>query len=456
MTYHLAIDIGASSGRHILGYTENSKLKSEEIYRFENNLKKDGETLIWDIDNLVNEVLNGLCECKKQGKIPETVSIDTWGVDYCLLDENKKEILPVVCYRDQRTEKIQNEFEKVLPFSTLYEKTGIAKNNFNTVYQLYCDKKSGKLDKAKHFLMIPEYLSFKLTGVIKNEYTNASTTALLNARDKNWDFEIIEKLGYPKELFKELSLPSERIGDFNKETENKVGFNSTVVFCPSHDTAAAVAACPLNENAVFISSGTWSLLGTENKEPILSDEARKAKFTNEGGIEYRFRFLQNIMGMWLLQNIRRNLDKKYSYDEMMNMAKQSNYEKTVDVNSKELVAPDNMIEAIRSLLGEEKLPIGDVLGCVYNSLALSYKKAVDFLEEITEKQFDEIFIVGGGSSDKYLNELTAKYTKKKVLTGLKEATATGNLISQLIYSGECKDLTEARDLIINSFNIKEK
>lgn len=456
MIYHLAIDIGASSGRHILGYIENSKLKLEEIYRFENNLKKDGDTLIWDTDNLVNEVLNGLKECKNQGKIPETVSIDTWGVDYCLLDENKKEILPVVCYRDKRTDLIQDEFEKILPFSKLYKKTGIAKNSFNTIYQLYCDKKSGKLDKAEYFLMIPEYLSFKLTGLIKNEYTNASTTGLLNAENKDWDSEIIEKLGYPKKLFKKLSLPSEAIGKFNKETEDKVGFNSTVIFCPSHDTAAAVAACPINENAVFISSGTWSLIGTENFEPILSEEARKAKFTNEGGVEYRYRFLQNIMGMWLLQNIRKNLDKKYTYDEMMNKARQSDYKKTIDVNSKELVAPDNMIEAIRSLLGEEDLPIGDILGCVYNSLALSYKNATEFLEKITDKKFSEIHIVGGGSSDSYLNELTAEYTGKKVFTGLKEATATGNLISQLIYSGECKDLSEARNLIINSFNIKEK
>lgn len=455
MNYHLAIDIGASSGRHILGFIQNGKLHLEEIYRFENNLKKENASLVWDIENLVKEVKCGIKKCAEINKIPQTVAIDTWGVDYCFLDKNKKVILPVFCYRDNRTEKIEQEVSEIIEQNELYKKTGIAKQSFNTIYQLFCDKKSGKTENAEYFLMIPEYLSFKLTGEIKNEYTNASTTGLLNAKDKNWDFEIIKKLGLPERLFKKLYKPSEKVGDFSAEFQKECGFNSTVVFAPSHDTAAAVAACPINDDAIFISSGTWSLIGTETFEPILSEQARKANFTNEGGIEYRFRFLKNIMGMWLLQNIRRNLNKKYSYDEMMNMAKNSNYKKTIDVNASDFVAPDNMIESIKNYLGEKDLDLGDVLGCVYNSLSLSYKNAVETIEKITGKSFKEIHIVGGGSSDKYLNTLCKNKTGKKVFTGLKEATATGNIIAQLIFFGECKNLSDARNLILNSFDIEE-
>lgn len=453
MNYHLAVDIGASSGRHILGYVENGKLCLQEIYRFENNLKKQDGSLIWDIENLVKEVKNGIKKCAMINKIPQTVAIDTWGVDYCLLDRDKKEILPAFCYRDSRTTKIQSEFEKVLSQTELYKKTGIAKQNFNTIYQLFCDKKTGKLEKAEYFLMIPEYLSFKLTGEIKNEYTNASTTGLLNAKNKDWDFEIIEKIKLPKRIFKPLYKPGDKIGEFSAEFQKECGFNSTVVFAPSHDTAAAVAACPINENSIFISSGTWSLIGAEILEPVLSESAMAANFTNEGGIEYRFRFLKNIMGMWLLQNIRRNLDKRYTYDEMMNMARKSDYSKTIDVNAPDFVAPDNMIEAIKNYLGEKDLPIEDILACVYNSLALSYKNAVKELEKITGKTFSDIHIVGGGSSDKYLNSLCKSYTGKSVFTGLKEATATGNIVAQLIFSKECKDLSDARELILNTFEI---
>ena len=245
------------------------------------------------------------------------------------------------------------------------------------------------------------------------------------------------------------------IGEFTKEIQDRVGYNAEVVFCASHDTASAVGACPITDNGTYISSGTWSLIGTEILSPISSEEAMKSKLSNEGGIEYRYRFLKNIMGMWLFQNIRRNLDKKYTYDEMMNMAKESDFCEIIDVNSKELVAPDNMIEAVRTLLGKPDLPIGDVLNCVYNSLANSYKVTIEQLEKITNKTISDIQIVGGGSADKYLNSLTAKYTGKKVYTGLKEATATGNLIAQFIYSKEVANLVDARKLVSNSFEIVE-
>ncbi len=452
--YYLAIDIGASSGRHILGSLENGKLVLEEIYRFENGVKNQNGTLIWDIDSLFTEVKNGIKKCKEIGKIPSTVAIDTWGVDYVLLDEHKKEILPAVSYRDSRTAKACEEVGQIIPQEALYSSTGIQKQVFNTVYQLYCDKKSGKLDSAKYFLMMPDYLGFKLTGIIKNEYTNATTTNLVNANTNTWDKEILNRLDIPENIFCNLSLPCTEVGAFSKEIQEEVGFNAKVIHCPSHDTASAVAACPIDDESVYISSGTWSLIGTENTAPVLTEAAFDANFANEGGIDYRYRFLKNIMGMWLFQNIRKNLDKKYSYDEMMNMAMESKFTERIDPTDDSFLAPDNMIEAVREYLGKDDLPLSDVLSSVYHSLAFSYDKAIKEIEKISGKEIKSIHIVGGGSKDMYLNRLTSRYTGKKVYIGLNEATATGNIISQIMYSDKIT-LKEARQIIKDTFNIQE-
>ncbi|MGN0486911.1 MAG: rhamnulokinase family protein [Acutalibacteraceae bacterium] len=454
MTYYLSIDIGASSGRHILGSIENGILCLEEIYRFENGIRNENGTLVWDTKKLFQHVKNGIKRCHELGKEPKTVAIDTWGVDYVLLDESKKEIFPAVSYRDSRTDESAKEVAEILSQSELYARTGIQKQNFNTVYQLFCDKKSGKLKNARHFLMMPDYLSFKLTGEIRNEYTNATTTNLVNAKTKQWDSYILDKLNLPKGIFSPLSLPGTSVGHFTEEVKNEVGFDCEVLLCPSHDTASAVAACPIEDDSVYISSGTWSLIGTENTEPILTEEALSANFTNEGGIEYRFRFLKNIMGMWLFQNIRKNLDKALTYDEMMLMAIGSNFKEKIDPNAPCFVAPDNMIEAVRAYLGKPDLALCDVLSSVYHSLAESYKTAVEEIEKISQKQIRSIHIVGGGSRDKYLNLLTAQYTGKKVFTGLTEATATGNILSQIIHDREI-DLTEARKIIRTTFEIEE-
>ena len=455
MKYHLAVDIGASSGRTILGCVEKGRLKLEEIYRFENYIKEENGCLIWDIEHLLNEVIKGISKCGESGKIPETVAIDTWGVDYVLIDKNGKEILPAVSYRDSRTNFIQEEISKFVTQSELYSRTGIQKQNFNTVYQLYCDKKTGKLNKAKYFLMIPDYIAYKLTGVMKNEYTNATTTNLVNAEAKSWDYEIIDRLGINKDIFLELSEPKTVIGGFNEDAKKRVGFDCKVICAPSHDTASAVCACPLESNSVYISSGTWSLIGTENDEPVLTKDALKANFTNEGGINYRFRFLKNIMGMWLFQNIRRNLDKKFTYDDMMNLAMQSTYCEKIDPNAPEFIAPENMIEAVKKYLDNDSLSLGSVINSVYHSLAQSYADAVIEIEKISGKNIETVNIVGGGSKDGYLNSLTRKYTGKKVLAGPVEATATGNILCQLMYSDEKLTLEKARELVKISFDIKE-
>lgn len=451
MTYYLAIDIGASSGRHILSHIENERLVLEEIYRFDNNLTQSKDGLVWDIDSLFAEVLCGIKKCKDIGKIPKSIAIDTWGVDYVLLGENKKEIKPCYCYRDSRTNAVIDEVESLVSPAALYAKTGIQKQNFNTIYQLYADKKNGRLQNAKYFLMMPEYLSFKLTGVCKNEYTNATTTGLVNANAKTWDSEIISVLGLPKELFGALNTPSSVVGDLSTDMQKAVGFNSTVLFAPSHDTASAVCACPMADNDLYISSGTWSLIGTEITQPILNDNARKLNFTNEGGMDYRFRFLKNYMGMWLFQNIRRNLNKSMTYDEMMELAKKCGEYKYFDVNDSTLVAPKNMIDAIGTLIGSDDL--GLILNSAYHSLAKSYSEAVTEIEAVTGKRFDAIHIVGGGCQDKYLNALTRDYTGKSVTAGPIEATATGNIVSQIMRDKKIS-LATARDLVKKSFDIK--
>ena len=447
MNYCLAIDIGASGGRHILGSIQNGRLVTEEVYRFENGFENHDGSLVWNVDRLFDEVKNGLIRCRELGKIPSTVAIDTWGVDYVLLDGDKKPILPAYSYRDGRTVDAVAEVIKTVSAEELYTRTGIQTQNFNTIYQLHTHREA--LKKARHFLMMPEYLSFMLTGEMRNEYTNATTTNLVNARTKTWDKELLEKIGIDGGIFKELTPPPGLVGRFSQEVAAELGYDALVLLCPSHDTASAVAACPLTENGIYISSGTWSLIGTEVTEPVLTDSARKANFTNEGGIDYRFRFLKNIMGMWLLQGIRRSLNKKYTYDEMMRMAIESDFSKTFDPNAPELTAPEDMASAIRGLLKRPELPLGDLLASVYHSLAKSYAAAVKEIEEITGKTCDSITIVGGGSKDDHLNRLTRQYTGKRIFAGPTEATALGNLLSQFMYMNKDMTLEKGRALINN-------
>ena len=429
MAYCLAIDIGASSGRHILGEWVDGTIKTTEVYRFENGFLSDGDTFYWDIEALTKSIIEGIRECGKIGKIPQTVAIDTWGVDYVLLDENKKELLPAVAYRDGRTTGVPELVDAIISREDLYARTGIQRQNYNTIYQLYCDKQSGKLSRAAHLLLMPEYLSYRLTGVMKSEYTIASTTSLLDAKTKTWDTELLQLLGFDPAIFKEVLMPGSTVGNFTPEVQEAVGFDATVVFAPSHDTASAIAVCDRPGHGMFISSGTWSLVGAKNAYPVLTDAALRANFSNEGGYK-TYQFLKDIMGMWLFQNIRKNLDKKYTYDQMMEMAIASPYKKTFDPNDSRLVAPENMITAIRDCLGEKDLPIGDVLASVYHSLAASYARVTAEIESVTGEAVDFIQIVGGGSKDRYLNELTETYTKQQVLTGPVEATALGNLKTQ--------------------------
>lgn len=459
MNYYLAIDIGASSGRHILGYIDNGKLINEEIYRFENKVETINGHLCWDIEHLYLEVLNGLKRCKQINKIPTSIGIDTWGVDYVLIDRNDKEIMPVYAYRDNRTEDVIRQVESNVSFARLYQITGIQKQKFNTIYQLYDDLRKGRLDNATDFLMIPEYLSYKLTGIKKHEYTNASTTGLVDAKERNWSKEIINKLGLPEELFTDVVESGSVLGPLSAAVKEELGYDANVILIGSHDTASAVLAYPCNNEQIYLSSGTWSLMGVELDAPILSLDSQHRNFTNEGGVNNKIRYLKNIMGLWMLQSIRKEMNviyqRKVTFPEIIDLARTSLFTKTVDVNSDIFLAPSSMIEAIRSCFKTDALKLADVINCVYHSLAKEYKKTIEEIERMTNKDYQELYIVGGGSQDNYLNSLTKKYTNRRVFVGPTEATAIGNLVLQMITSNELTDIKEAREFIRHSFEIKE-
>ncbi|MDO5291664.1 MAG: rhamnulokinase [bacterium] len=462
MQYYLAVDIGASSGRHILGWMEQGKMQTEEIYRFENGMKEIDGTLCWDIVSLRKEIINGMKKCSEAGKIPCSMGIDTWGVDYVLLDENGDVIEPVYGYRDKRTEHIKQKVVEKIKEEDLYKRTGIQYQPFNTIYQLVAQKEQNQevLEKAKHLLMMPDYLNYYLTGVMKTEYTDASTTQLINADTKDWDTEIIETLGLKRELFGEVTMPGTVVGELKEEIKNEVGFDLKVLQCTSHDTASAVLAVPTDKkDFIYISSGTWSLFGTELKQADCSEASRESNFTNEGGYAYRFRYLRNIMGLWMIQSLRKELHNQYDFATLCEYAKEAKITSIVDCNDNRFFAPKSMITEIKEYCREnnQQVPetVGELAAVIYQSLAQCYKVAAEKLESVQKKQYEAIHVIGGGSNAAYLNQLTANATKKRVYAGPSEATAIGNLMVQMLYSNEMSSVEEFRRCIANSFHIKE-
>ena len=461
MSYYLAIDIGASSGRHILGSIEDGKIKLEEIYRFENGISKIGDEYCWDIQGLFNEIKKGIKKCKEIGKVPKNIGIDTWAVDFVLLDENDEMLGNAVAYRDDRTDGYMEKAFQVIPQDMLYLYTGIQFQRFNTLYQLLAikDKNSEYLKKAKTFLMIPDYLNFLLTGKKANEYTNATSTQLVNSFDRTWDKNILKEYGINEEMFQEIKMPKTSLGKLRKELVDEFGFDMEVILPATHDTGSAFISSVCNDSdSIYVSSGTWSLIGVENRFPICVPKAMDYNFTNEGGIDYRFRFLKNIMGLWVIQEVRRNLNNEFSFADLVVLAEEHNYFKSiVNVDDDRFLKPDNMIEEIQNYCKEtnQDIPtkVGEIAVCVFNSLGHSYKSAVANLEDIFEKEFKRINIFGGGCQNNLLNQVVADVTGKEVLAGPVEATAIGNIVSQLISVGELKDLGQARQVIKESFDI---
>ena len=477
-SYYLAIDIGASSGRHILGSVRNGKIVLEEVYRFDNRQVHRNGHDCWDMDNLWNGIVDGLKACKTLGKIPAAVGIDTWAVDYVLLDRDGRQIGDAVAYRDSRTDGADKLVNELIPAAELYAKTGIQKQIFNTVYQLMALKQEHpeQLEQAESLLMIPDFFNYRLTGVKKQEYTDATSTNLVNAADKVWDPELIERLGLPARLFGELSMPGTAVGELTAEMQEAVGFNTTVILPATHDTGSAFLAVPAkDENAVYLSSGTWSLLGVENEAPITSEASRLQNFTNEGGAWYRFRYLKNIMGLWMIQSIRRELNgvsyvagreskyaggRTYSFPDLIAEAQSAaDFPSVADANDDSFLAPDSMIDAIKDYCSKTGQPVpttvGEIMQCVYRSLAKCYKDAIAGLSALTGKTYTSVNIVGGGCQDMYLNQMTANATGLPVYAGPVEGTAIGNLIVQMIAGGEFDSLQTARDAVKKSFDIVE-
>lgn len=461
--YYLAIDIGASSGRHMLGHIENGKMILEEIWRFENGMKDREGSLCWDLDALFEEIKTGMKRCKELGKIPVSMGIDTWAVDYVLLDEKDQVLGKTYGYRDGRTQGVDEDVYKIISEEELYSRTGIQKQSFNTIYQLMAVKKNNPehLKAAKNFLMLPDYFHFLLTGQKCSEYTNATSTQLINAQTNDWDRELIERLGYPQEMFLPLSQPGTLVGSFTKEIEEEVGFSCEVVLPATHDTGSAVMALPgEGDKNLYISSGTWSLMGIENKTAICTEESRKRNFTNEGGYEYRYRYLKNIMGLWMIQSVRHEEKDQYSFAQLCEMADEcSDFPSRVFVNAQEFLAPESMTEAVRQYCEKsgQRVPetTGELAAVIYQSLAKCYGETVQEIEQLTGEHYDTIHIVGGGANADYLNRLTASQSGRRVLAGPSEATAIGNLMAQMIGKGEFAGLMQARACVAESFPIRE-
>lgn len=465
MECFLAVDIGASSGRHIVGFLENGKFKLEEVYRFENGMKFEnkGSVLYWDIEELFQEIIKGMQACKSKGFYPESMGIDTWGVDFVLLDKNRERIGKAVAYRDGRTNQMDQHVYRIVKEEELYRRTGIQKQSFNTIYQLMAlkEKEPQILEMAETFLMIPDYFHYLLTGILGNEYTNATTSQLVNLETREWDWELIHKLSFPEKLFQTIRKPGRILGKLKKEIEEKVGFSCNVVLPATHDTGSAVMAVPCSEGKVmYISSGTWSLMGVEQSKPICTKKSMQMNFTNEGGYEYRYRFLKNIMGLWMIQSIRHEYQDQYSFAQICSLAEQSkHFPSRVDVNSIDFLAPQSMIQAVKAYCSKSNQPIPESLGelaaVVYQSLAVSYEKTAVEIEKLTGEQFETLYVIGGGANADYLNQLTADYTGKTIIAGPTEATAIGNIVAQMLEKKIFINLEEARKCIFRSFPLKK-
>ena len=425
MKKYLAIDIGASSGRHILGWEENGEIRTEEVYRFPNGVTELDGHLTWDIGSLEAHVREGIGEALKKAPQIESLSIDTWGVDYVLMDHDTP-ILPCYAYRDSRTEAVIGKVHEKMPFSQLYRRTGIQFQPFNTLYQLYADKLAGRLEKASDFLMIPEYLMYRLCGAKGHEYTNATTGGMVSAETGAYDGEIIRALELPERFFQPLQQPGTVIGEYR---------GIRVMLCATHDTGSAVEGIPMEENELYISSGTWSLLGVKTPKPLTDAKSEAANYSNEGGVGYN-RYQKNIMGMWLVNRLRSELCPDKPWNEITAEAEEKHFDPLVDVNDPVFLAPESMKAAFDSKLPHPPKCAAGYFRCAYRSLAEGYRRAIGEIEQNTGKHYKKLYIVGGGAKNRFLNRLTEEATGLKVIALPIEATALGNLKIQIMNGGK--------------------
>lgn len=433
--YYLGIDIGATSGRHILAYkNEKNELEYEEIFRFKNKTYIKDNKLFWDIDFLFQNIIDGLKKCKVLNKIPKYIGIDTFGVDYAVLDKDDKLIKGINCYRDERLNKAKEDLEKIISKEDLYLKTGIFPNVFNTVYQLFDDFQNGLLTNAKTIMFLPCFLGYLLTDVKYNELSIASTSALLNKDTHDYDDTILNILGLNKEVFSLFIDAGSVVGHLSKKIQDIVGFDSILKSTFSHDTGAAVAGGKCKKDEIFISSGTWSLFGVVDDKVNATKETLNLRFTNELNTKNEVRFLKNIIGMFIINNVKDEIDPDISIVDVVNMAKKGeSYSYLFDPTDDKFLTTQSMYNEIINDLKIRNISLpknhNELYYCIYNSMAHAYKKALEDIEKITGKTYKIINIFGGGVNNKYLNKLTSKVCNVKVIEGPSEATALGNILT---------------------------
>lgn len=458
---YLAADFGGGSGRIIAGTLLHGKLEMEEIYRFANRQVKLGNHVYWDFPALFEDMKTGLKLAAQKGYTVQGIGIDTWGVDFGLIDKDGNLLGNPICYRDARTDGMPEKVFSILDEKKHYADTGIQVMAINTLFQLYSMKLSGnaQLEVAHQLLFMPDLFSYFLTGVANNEYCIASTSELLDARQRNWSLETIHALGLPEHLFGEIILPGTIRGTLKEDIARETGLGLVdVIAVGSHDTASAVAAVPAAEAPIaFLSSGTWSLLGVETNEPILTEKARQAQFTNEGGVGERIRFLQNITGLWILQRLMsewKTRGEEQSYETLIPQAAEAKIDTIIPVDDAAFMNPESMETALINYCLEHNLQPprdkAESVKCVLQSLAFKYREAVEKLNGCLPSPIRQLNIIGGGSQNKLLNQLTANELGIPVYAGPVEATAIGNILTQAMAKGEIADMEELREIVSRS------
>ncbi|MDP2886475.1 MAG: rhamnulokinase family protein [Ignavibacteria bacterium] len=458
----VAFDLGAESGRTILGTLEKNQLAIQQITRFPNEMKSISSHLHWDIDALFGNIKEGLRACSRLNVHPESIGIDAWGVDYGLLGPDGSFIDLPHSYRDHRTEGMMEKFFELVPRRRVYELTGIQFMQLNTLFQLYAavQQNPGSFERASRLLFMPDIFNYLLTGETKTEFTVATTSQLLNPRSKSWEPELFAALKVPQSLMQEIVDPAMRLGMLRRSIAQDVSLAEiSVTAVASHDTGSAIAAIPAEgEDWAYISSGTWSLMGVELREPIVSDEALSSNFTNEGGVAGTFRFLKNIMGLWLLQQCRKEWSTtvQYNYDEMTRLAEGAKpFRSLIDPDYSEFFNPMSMTGAICQFCQKTGQPIpeshAEYIRSILESLALKYRSTLDQLRRLTGQRVTRIHIIGGGAKNTLLCQFAANATGATVIAGPVEATAIGNLLVQALASGCVGSLKEMRAVVRQSF-----